>query len=192
MHSSMSADDELDIMLRNHEARSQQSRVESRLQSQEVQQAASLPPWRVPHQALPEGGSQSRSSPSLPSPSPLVSVGSTLPARDSLPIANGPALPVTVGSCGGVGAPPTIHEHQAVTSYHPGIVIPTLAHQGPFLMDTEQLMTDQAVGSCIAQDEWHEPEVESEIPMITGPASADMSQFYIGTPKGGASVSGGK
>ena len=138
MHSGMSADEELDIMLRHRESQSQPSRVESRLQSQEVQQAAQLPPWRVPHQALPGGGSQSRSSTSLPASSSLGNMGSSLPARDSLPIANGPALPVTVGSCGGVGAPPTIHEHQAVTSYHPGIVIPTLAHQGPFLMDAGQ------------------------------------------------------
>ena len=83
IHTGMSADQELDIMLRNHEAQSQRSRVESRLQSQEVQQAASMPPWGVSPQTLPERGSNMWQQPSLPSSSSLSSVGTTLPGRDS-------------------------------------------------------------------------------------------------------------
>ena len=113
-------------------------------------------------------------------------MGSSLPERDGLqPIVDGVALP-GVGGSGGSGAPPTIHEHQAVASYPPGIVIPNLALQGPFGVDVAQPMIDQVARECIAQEEWHEPEVESEIP--TGNASSDMCRFHIGTPKGTVAV----
>ena len=138
----MSADEELDIMLRQHEQQSQLSRSESRLQSQGVQQAAQLPLWQAPLHALPQQGSQPLSSTSSSS---CVHVGSSLPERDSLPITDGAALP-GVGRSGGSGAPPTIHEHQVVASYPPGNVIPNLALQGPFREDTAQPMTDQVVG----------------------------------------------
>ena len=71
-----------------------------------------------------------------------------------------------LGRSGGAGAPTTIREHQAVAFYPPGLVIPNLALQGPFGVEAAQPMTDQFVGECIAQEEWHGPEVESEIPMV--------------------------
>ena len=64
----------------------------------------------------------------------------------------------------------------------------SLAGQGPFAAYFGQEMIDQVVGECIAHEneEWHEPEVESEIP--TGPTVADPALFHIGTPTGSAPV----
>ena len=47
-------------------------------------------------------------------------------------------------------------------------------------------MIDQVVGECIAHEEWHEPDVESEIP--PGPVGADPTLFHISTPTGSAPV----
>ena len=84
------------------------------------------------------------------------------------------------------GAQLTIPEHHDATSASYGSPFANLASIGPSAVDVGQQMIDQVVGECIAHEEWHEPEVESDIHL--GPAGVDPTLFHIGTPTGSAPV----
>ena len=79
----MTADEQLDIMLREHELKHRESRAESQVQPQQNQQATQSSQWQ-----------------SSTASSSLLHSGSALPDRDSLH-----SVAMEVGGAGGVFAP---------------------------------------------------------------------------------------
>ena len=87
---------------------------------------------------------------------------------------------------GSLGAHSSIPEHQAANPASYTNTDSEIVVGGQFAVDLGQQMIDQVVGECLTHEEWHEPEVESEIPPgLDGvvPIGTQTYQYHIGTPQ---------
>ena len=130
----MTVDEQLDMMLREHELKHRESRVESQVQPQQNQQAKQSSQWQS----------------STASSSLLHSGSSALPERDSLhPVA------MEVGGAGGLSHREKGCKHQQTienqSASSASCMVPTLASRGPFAVDVEQNMVDQVKGESFSR-----------------------------------------
>ena len=144
----LSADERLDIMLRQHE---EQRRFSGQLPSPS-QPPTQLGPWQTPLLSLPQQGSQMPSSASSTS---FVRVGSSIPEgseivlvddHSSLPQQGSSALQVQGDGTGFPSVPSSFLGQSTGASSSGGGSVPSLAMRGPFVGDVAHATIDPMVG----------------------------------------------
>ena len=174
----LSADERLDIMLRQHE---EQRRFSGQLPSPS-QPPTQLSPWQTPLLSLPQHGSQM---PSTASSTSLVHVGSSIPEGSEVVLVDDhSSLPERGSSSSQVqgdgnvfpGVPSSFmgQSHGASSSH--GSTVPSLAMRGPFGGDLTQTTMDASsvhpdpplpppadslVSESFSREEFHEPGVQT-------------------------------